>query len=91
MHDVQVSPRDLEPQQAGGRKRAECPIGVDDRKGANNLAMTLRPVEFIPAHFACEQSRHGRDDRATSAPKERFSDRRARGGGSDSAPLVRLE
>ena len=86
MHNVQMSPRDLEPQQAGGRKRAERPIGVDDRKGANNLAMTLCPVEFIPAHFAREQSRHGRDDRAADAPKERFSDCRARG--NQTAPLL---
>lgn len=86
MHDVQVSPRDLEPQQTGGRKRAERPIGVDDRKGADNLAMALRTVEFIPAHFAREQSRHGGDDRATDAPKERFSDRRARG--DQTAPLL---
>ena len=86
MHDIQMSPRDLEPQQAGGRKRAERPIGVDDRKGANNLAMTLRPVEFIPAHFTREQSRHGRDDHVAGAPKERFSDRRARG--NQTAPLL---
>ena len=86
MHDIQVSPRDLEPQQASCRKRAERPIGVDDRKGANNLAMTLRPVELIPTYFAREQSRHGGDDRAADAPKERFSDRRARG--NQTAPLL---
>lgn len=86
MHDIQVSPRDLEPQQAGSRKRAERPIGVDDRKGANNLAMTLRPVELIPAYFAREQSRHGGDDHVADAPKERFSDLRARG--NQTAPLL---
>ena len=79
MHDVQVSPRDLEPQQTGGRKRAERPIGVDDRKGADNLAMALRSVELFPAWHAREHARHGGDDRAADAPKERFSDRRARG------------
>ena len=79
MHDIQVSPRDLEPQQAGGRKRAERPIGVDDRKGADNLAMTLCPVEFVPARFSRKQSRHGRGDRDARAPKERFADRRTRG------------
>lgn len=86
MHDVQVSPRDLEPQQASCRKRAERPIGMDDRKGADNLAMALRSVEFIPARFSREQSRHGGDDRAADAPKERFSDRRARG--NQTAPLL---
>ena len=90
MHDVQVPPRDLEPQQASCRKRAERPIGMDDRKGADNLAMALRSVEFIPARFSRKQPRHERDNRAAGAPKERFSDRRARGE-SDSGPLVRLE
>ena len=48
--------------------------------------MALRSVEFIPARFSREQSRHGRDDRAADAPKERFSDRRARG--NQTAPLL---
>ena len=86
MHDIQVSPRDLEPQQTGGRKRAERPIGVDDRKGAEDFAMALRSVEFIPARFSRKQPRHGRDNRAAGAPKERFSDRRARG--NQTAPLL---
>lgn len=86
MHDVQVSPRDLEPQQASCRKRAERPIGMDDRKGAEDFAMALRSVEFIPARFSRKQPRHGRDNRAAGAPKERFSDRRARG--NQTAPLL---
>ena len=87
MHDIQVSPRDLEPQQAGSRKRAERPIGVDDRKGANSLAMTLRPVELIPAHFVREQSRHGGDNHVADAPKERFADRRTWGNKASSLLL----
>ena len=87
MHDVQVSPRDLEPQQAGARKRAERPIGVDDCKGADNLAMALRPVEFVLARFSRKQPRHGRGDRDAHAPKERFSDRRARGNKASSLLL----
>ena len=86
MRNIQVSPRDLEPQQTGGRKRAERPIGVDDRKGANNLAMTLCPVEFIPARFLRKQSRYGRSDRDARAPKERFAD--CRGRGNQTAPLL---
>ena len=87
MHDVQMPPRDFEAQQAGGRKRAERPIGVDDRKGADNFAMTLCPIEFIPARFARKQSRHGGDDHAAGAPKERFSDCRAWGNKASSLLL----
>lgn len=59
---------------------------MDDRKGADNLAMALRSVEFIPARFSRKQPRHGRDNRAAGAPKERFSDRRVRG--NQTAPLL---
>ena len=87
MHDVQVPPRDFESQETCCRKRAERPIGVDDRKSANNLTMTLRPVEFVPARFSRKQPRHGRGDRDAHAPKERFSDRRARGNKASSLLL----
>ena len=86
MHDIQVSPRDLEPQQASCRKRAERPIGMDDRKGADNLAMALRSVDLITARFSRKQPRNPRDNRSDGAPKERYSDRRARG--NQAAPLL---